>query len=236
MTIRAIVFDLFHTLTGSESEWSDLPLTSHVLGIDRRIWNDLLMRQSRWRLAGEETDPIVIISTLARMHDPRIRDEVIRRAVDVRVRRFREAFDRIPPENIETMKRLRSAGFKLGLISNADVMEMAPWADCALAECFDAVTFSCVVGHVKPEPAIYAHCLTALGLEGSECMFVGDGGSNELEGARTAGMTPVFISGVMEELWPELIPERLAQAEHHIRRIPEVLALVGLEGVITSRR
>jgi putative hydrolase of the HAD superfamily len=221
---------LFHTLTGPESEWSDLPLTSHVLGIDRRIWNDLLMRRSRWRLAGEETEPFAIISTLARMHDPAIGDAVIRRAVDIRVRRFRQAFERIPPENVETLKRLRSAGFKLGLISNADVMEMAPWTDCALAECFDAVTFSCVVGHVKPEPAIYAHCLDALGLEGRECLFIGDGGSNELEGARAAGMSPVFVSGVMAELWPERIPERLAQSDHHIHRISEVLALVSLDG------
>jgi putative hydrolase of the HAD superfamily len=229
MAIRAVVFDLFHTLTGPESKWSDLPWTSDVLGIDRRTWNELLTSHSRWRLAGAETDPFVIISTLARMHDPLIGDDTIRRAVDVRVRRFRQAFDRIPPENIETLRRLRSAGFKLGLISNADVMEAEPWADCALAACFDAVTFSCAVGHVKPEAAIYAHCLATLGCEGSECLFVGDGGSNELEGARAAGLSPVFVSGVMAELWPERIPERLAHADHHIRSIPEVLELLGID-------
>jgi putative hydrolase of the HAD superfamily len=225
---------LFHTLTAPESEWSDLPWTSDVLGIDRPTWNELLTRHSRWRLAGEATDPFVIISTLARMHDPAIGDDVIRRAIDIRVRRFRDVFDRIPPANIETLKRLRSAGFKLGLISNADVMEMAPWSGCELAECFDAVTFSCVVGHVKPEPAIYAHALAALGLEGRECIFIGDGGSNELEGARAAGMSPVFVSGVMAELWPERISERCAQSDHHIENISEVLALVGLEGAVGS--
>lgn len=64
MAIRGVVFDLFHTLTGPESQWSTLPWTSDVLGIDRRTWNELLTQRSRWRLAGEEADPFVIISTL----------------------------------------------------------------------------------------------------------------------------------------------------------------------------
>ena len=228
MAIRGIVFDLFHTLTGPESQWSTLPWTSDVLGIDRRTWNELLTRHSRWRLAGEETDPYVIISTLAHMVDPTISDEVISKAIDVRVRRFRDAMSSIPPENVDTLQRLRTAGYRLGLISNADVMEVAPWAHSPLAGLFDAEVFSCVVGFVKPEPEIYTACLTSLDLEAHECLFVGDGGSDELAGARAVGMSPVFVSGVMAELWPERIPEKLAQCDHHVRTISEVLHLVSI--------
>jgi hypothetical protein len=77
---KAIVFDLFHTLTGFESEWSDLPLTCEVLGIDRRVWNDAITTGSRWRLAGEERDAYRILHRLARELDPRITEETIRRA------------------------------------------------------------------------------------------------------------------------------------------------------------
>ena len=56
MKPKAIVFDLFHTLTGFESEWSDLPFTCDVLGIDRRVWNPVITTGSRWRLAGEERE------------------------------------------------------------------------------------------------------------------------------------------------------------------------------------
>jgi len=52
MGLRAVVFDLFHTLTGPEDEWSYLPWTSDVLGIDRDVWNELLITRSRWRLTG----------------------------------------------------------------------------------------------------------------------------------------------------------------------------------------
>jgi hypothetical protein len=34
MVVRGVIFHLFHTLTGPESEWSDLPWTSDVLGIE----------------------------------------------------------------------------------------------------------------------------------------------------------------------------------------------------------
>src|SRR6185503_7836924 len=125
MPAKAIVFDLFHTLTGLESEWSDLPWTSDVLGIDRGAWDRALTTQSRWRLAGEERDPYRILSRLARQIDPAITDETLRRAVEIRIARFRHSLSKIPAANIETLRRLRAAGLRLGLISNADAMEIA---------------------------------------------------------------------------------------------------------------
>lgn len=228
MAIRGIAFDLFHTLTGPESEWSDLPWTSDVLGIDRVRWDELLTARSRWRLTGEERDPYRIVSALAREADPTISDDRVREAVRVRIQRFRDSLMRVPQENVDALTRLRAAGFRLGLISNADAMEVAAWDDCPLAGLFDAAVFSCVVGCAKPERAIYEKCLQALELAAADCLFVGDGGSNELAGAREVGMPTVFISGVIAELWPERVPQRLSSCDHHVERIPEVLTLVGL--------
>jgi putative hydrolase of the HAD superfamily len=228
MRLQAVVFDLFHTLTGPEAEWSDLPWTSDVLGIDRSLWNELLVSRSRWRLAGEETDPYTIVRSLAHAIDPSISDERIRSATGVRIQRFKDSFARIPTENIETLRCLRAAGFRLGLISNADVMEVAPWSECPLAGLFDVEVFSCKVGLVKPEWAIYARCVEALGVSPSECLFVGDGGSNELVGAKNAGMSTAFVSGVMAQLWPDRVEERRAISDHHVERIPDLLPLLGL--------
>jgi putative hydrolase of the HAD superfamily len=222
---RGVVFDLFHTLTGIESEWSDLPFTSDVLGIDRTVWNDLLITGSRWRLAGEVRDAYTILRLLAHEADPSIPEARIREAVRVRTERFRQALTRIPQENIETLRAMRAAGLKLGLVSNADVMEATPWTDSPLATLFEAAVFSCEVGAVKPEAEIYRHCLERLALSADECLYVGDGGSNELVGAREVGFSTVFVSGVMAEFWAHLIPERLGVADHHVTTIPEILML-----------
>ena len=226
--VKGVVFDLFHTLTGLESERSELPWTCDVLGIDRRLWDDLLVDGSRWRLAGEETDAFVILSKLARQVDPAIPDERIAKAVELRTQRFRDTLIRVPPENVATLRTLRAAGFRLGLISNADTIEVAAWNHSPLAELFDVSVFSCTAGCVKPEREIYDRCLSALGLAGTECLFVGDGGSNELLGAREAGMTTVFMSGVVAELWPHRVPERLPLCDYHVERVPQVLELLGL--------
>jgi putative hydrolase of the HAD superfamily len=227
MPVKAIVFDLFHTLTGLESEWCDLPWTSDVLGIDRGVWNLALATQSRWRLAGEEKDAYRIVSRLARQINPALTDETVRRAVEVRTARFRHSLSKVPAANVETLKQLRTAGFRLGLISNADVMEVAAWTDSPLAGLFDVEVFSCTAGCVKPEPAIFAKCLDALKVTAGESMFVGDGSSDELVGAKSVGMKTVFVSGVIEELWPEKMPQRIALADYHIAWMPEVLGLVG---------
>jgi putative hydrolase of the HAD superfamily len=78
---------------------------------------------------------------------------------------------------------------------------------------------------VKPEPAIFQLCLERLGLPAGSCLFVGDGGSNELSAARAAGLTTVLMSGVIEELWPETIPARLKVADYHVTSISDVLLL-----------
>jgi putative hydrolase of the HAD superfamily len=223
---KGVIFDLFHTLTGLESEWSDLPVTSTVLGIDRRAWDDVLTANSHWRVVGELRDPFEILRRLANQVDAAIPDDLVRKAVQIRLERFRHSLARIPAVNVDAIKALRRAGLRVGLISNADAMEVASWPGCPMAGVFDVEVFSCDVGLAKPDAAIYRRCLDAMQLDAAECLFVGDGGSNELVGAKEVGLTTVFVSGVIAELWPEKIPARIASADHHLKWVHEVPGLL----------
>jgi putative hydrolase of the HAD superfamily len=224
--MRAVIFDLFHTLTGFESQWSELPWTSDILGIDRATWDAALTTGSRWRLVGEERDAFRIVSRVARAIDPAIPDATVHEAVAIRSERFRNSLGRIPPQNLATIAALRAAGFRLGLVSNADAMEVAAWANSPLDGLFDSQVFSCDVGCVKPQPEIFTRCCEALGVPASQCFFVGDGGSDELMAARALGMSTVFMSGILEELWPDRIRARIDQADFHIRALPQLLDIV----------
>lgn len=62
------------------------------------------------------------------------------------------------------------------------------WPTSPLSTQFDAVSFSCVTGHRKPEPESYLTAIRQLGVEPEECLYVGDGGSQELTGAADLGM------------------------------------------------
>ena len=53
---------------------------------------------------------------------------------------------------------------------------------------FDAVCLSFDEGIQKPDSAIFKRCLEKLNVQAKDCLYVGDGGSNELEAAEMVGM------------------------------------------------
>jgi putative hydrolase of the HAD superfamily len=221
---KAIIFDLFHTLTSLESGLpGGLPSTSELLGVDRVAWNDQLLKQSRDRLVGHKTDSFQIIADMARAIDPSLSDERIQIAVDNREARFRTAILDMPDETVAVLQELRARGKSLGLISNADVMEVSAWGESKIQHLFDSTVFSCAVGWVKPEREIYELALKELGVHASDALFVGDGGSDELKGAKEAGITAVMVAGIIQKLWPGRVAERACQADYVIERLGELL-------------
>ena len=217
MATRGVIFDLFHTLTARESEWSERPATCDLLGVDRRAWDRAMRESTHWRDTGQEREPLAILRRLVNQVDATIPEERIREVLGQRTQRFLDCFQRIPRENLAMLARLRASGLRLGLVSNADAMDVAAFRTSALVGLFDAELFSCEVGCAKPEARIYRMCLETLGLPAEDCIFIGDGGSDELAGAKAVGLRTVFVSGVIEELWPERIEPRRRIADHHVR-------------------
>lgn len=225
---KAIVFDLFHTLTTPEAEWSDLPWTSDFLGIPRDEWYQALTTKSRARLPGEISAPVEIVRSVAHSLRPGITEDQIVRAADFRKKRFVRVLTNIPESTLQVLCQLRARGKRLGLISNCDTSEVAAWNESPLHGAFDVEVFSCCVGHVKPEREIYLECLRQLGTDASETVFVGDGGSHELVGAREVGMRSILFSGVIAQMWPERIPALARDADAHIHHLEELLSMAFL--------
>ena len=220
---RAVLFDLFHTLTSVESAKAPGRGTSEILGVSRASWNDQLLIYSRGRLSGKLKDPFKIIERMARAINPEITDEVIKEAIENRIARFKYSLHNIDGKTIDTLKQLKSCGKMLGLISNADVTEKYGWDDSPIKQYFDCVIFSCDVGYVKPDKEIYELCLKKLGVLPGESMFVGDGGSNELEGAKTLGITTILTTHVVKHLWLEKVEAARKFADFVIDELSELL-------------
>jgi len=94
-------------------------------------------------------------------------------------------------ELIAHLADLRSAGYRMGLLTN-NVREWEPrWrAMLPVDELFDAVVDSAFVGLRKPDPAIYALTCERLGVPPSECVLLDDVERN-CDGARAFGMEAV---------------------------------------------
>jgi len=220
---RAVIFDLFHTLTSADVMRVPGRSTSEILGVSPDDWNEQLLVYSDDRLRGGITDPYEIIEKMAHAIDPAISVETIEAAVKNRIERFRHALMNIEESTLNTLSKLKSAGKMLGLVSNADVNEVAGWEGSPLEPFFDAVIFSCRVGYFKPEREIYEICLQELNVLPEECIYVGDGGSDELKGAKELGMTTVMTIHVIKHFWPERIAAARVHADQVFDGIEELL-------------
>ena len=96
---------------------------------------------------------------------------------------------------IDRIVRLRHEGYRLGLLTNSFVEfreHIESHIDFTL---FDAVVDSSVVGHRKPEPAIYELTARMLGVSASEILYLDDFAAN-LEGAKAAGWRTIHFTDV----------------------------------------
>lgn len=99
---------------------------------------------------------------------------------------------------IHWLEQIHAAGFKTAILSNMPLdMVSHVRKNFAWVNHFDHHIFSAEVRSIKPEPAIYQHCLAALAVEPSEALFVDDRDVN-LEQARAAGIRSIRFDSVEE--------------------------------------
>ncbi|MGA8028427.1 MAG: HAD family phosphatase [Bryobacteraceae bacterium] len=95
---------------------------------------------------------------------------------------------------------LRNAGKRIALLSNMprDLGEALRTRTERLNS-FDQVTLSYEVGSVKPEPAIYEHCLEGLGTPAGQSLFLDDRIAN-VHGAELLGIPAIQFTSREEAL------------------------------------
>jgi len=119
-----------------------------------------------------------------------------------------------------SLKELRNRGYRLALVSNLEPFQR-PWVkELELTPLFDEIILSCEVGLLKPEPEIYQLAVQKLEVSPEECVFVGDGMSNELSGAQAVGLTAVRIDRLIREQ-EEKQDENF---DHRVSNLAELLA------------
>lgn len=111
-------------------------------------------------------------------------------------------------DTFPVLTELRRRGYLLGIITNGpsvlqnrklDVSGLRPYVDIAVVSGDEWIH--------KPDPEIFRRTAARLGVACQSCMYVGDHPVNDIQGARNAGMRPVYINAYGRNVHPENVTE-----------------------------
>ncbi len=131
----------------------------------------------------------------------------------------------VPPDSLTALRDLRSAGLRMGVISNAHLlpyMMRRDWDALGFGQLLDDSVISSEVGIRKPHPDIFLDLLGRLGVDASEAVFVGDRLLDDVGGAHGIGMRAILTRQFRaEEVGPET-----AQPDFVVDRLPNIVPWV----------
>ena len=188
MSIQAVIFDMYETLVTQFCS---------PLYYGTQIAEDLGLRPEEflpgWRATEEAraTGRLTFEDAMTDLLQHHDRSGHHRRVVEKRIAIQADCFRHLHPGIEPMLTALRERGIQIGLITNCFSEEATLIRESGLFPYFDAHCLSWEEGVRKPDPAIYRTCLRKLGIAPENCLYVGDGGSFELETARSLGMQAV---------------------------------------------
>lgn len=123
----------------------------------------------------------------------------------------------VPEDTAPTLAELRRRGLALGVVSNSTGNCQQLLTDMGLADYFDVIVDSAIVGVEKPHPDVFAHALQSLGIRPEEAVMVGDFYSLDVVGAQRAGLRGLLYDP-LHGYWANDAPRiaRLTQLLSHL--------------------
>ncbi len=188
--IRAVIFDMFETLI---THYRSPLYFGAQMAADAGISKEKF--QALWRPT--ESDRSIGAVTLEDVLEMILKEtgcysgELLQKIAGKRIAAKEECFRHLHKEILPLLSKLKEEGYLIGLISNCFSEEAAVIRKSVLFPYFDGVYLSYEQGVQKPDEEIFKRCMQGLAVEPQECIYVGDGGSQELEAAKNLGMRAV---------------------------------------------
>lgn len=236
--IALVTFDLYDTLIElTPPRWERLAAVCRCLGLSvdpavllasDRVAEDYYteentIRPIRDRTAAErETFRLALMSRWLRAAGLPDDPDTTRAARQAYLAEFEADADggnyRVFPDVMPALERLRAAGIKRAVISNADADVTALCTRLAFAHGMDAIITSALVGYEKPDPRTFRAALDhpAIATDPADAIHVGDQPRSDVVGALGVGMRAALIDRY----------DRHADGAHPAWRVGSLLDLV----------
>ncbi len=232
--VAAVLFDLDGTLIEHTRDIRDLCLETFNAFAERlaplsreRFWETFwLKNHDMWYmtvdgvLTGDVARIYSFINTLRALKaDERLAEPMLQ-DWEGRIIAATRLFD----DALPTMRRLRSADLRLGIVTNGfKTMQNRKIHHHSLAVQVEFVLISEEAGVFKPDKALFSMALDRAGVSARQALFVGDTPSTDIEGARNSDLHAVLIDP--HDTWSQVDSDQVPK----IRRLSELTVLLGLD-------
>ncbi|WP_268760157.1 HAD family hydrolase [Bacillus sp. FJAT-28004] len=219
---KAVFFDLFETLV---TEFTDGKRTinrstndSTLFGMNHEDFKKEWGNRQEARMTGQFVNFIEVMRNILEKRNLPYNEQIVEHLYRTRIEEKKAPFLTIQPAVIAMLEQLQSKHIKIGLISNCTEEEVQQWQASELAPYFDDAIFSFKVGLAKPDIRIYQLACERMGVDPGNAVFVGDGGSSELDGAYNAGLHPYHAFWFNTYITSRF--KKLLHPEHLINQLP----------------
>ncbi len=196
--IKAVIFDMYETLI------------THFRGplyFGKQMAADIGISEKRFREIWDTTDDertkglLTLEEVVGRIlrENKRYSATLFRQLIEKRIAAKEDCFKHLHTEIIPMLTALKEKGLQIGLISNCYYEEAEVIRQSDLFTYFDVACLSCELGIMKPDVKIFQRCMEKLQVSPEECLYVGDGGSRELETAKELGMNVIQAVWYLQE-------------------------------------
>lgn len=223
--MKAVLFDLFGTLVPNlpPELWTEsCRLISGTLGIPEDEYTRIWSEKFEDRMTGKILDGPEQFDDILQKLDHQVSDEIKSAAYQI----HRDLLARaLQPKHdaVQTLTQLRDNGLLLALVTDCsssapEILDQTP-----LGDFFPHKSSSAHLGTRKPDPKMYQHVLNLLEIDAADALYVGDGNSHELPGAKSMGMTTVWVDNGIQQYWRERYDP---SADHTIQDLKELITLL----------
>jgi putative hydrolase of the HAD superfamily len=197
MELQAVIFDYGEVLSGPPDEQAHRNLLA-IAGVEEEAFEkaywahrldydaDILNAQTYWQTVARDTGACFTAKQIEQLTE---QDAIM--------------WMNLNPAMLAWIPRIKQAGFRLGILSNMGdgVLDYLRPRFSWLSQ-FDWLTWSCELGVVKPDPAIYLHTVKKLNVSPERALFI-DNLQKNIAGAEAVGLHAALFENV-EQLQADL--------------------------------
>jgi len=204
--IKAVIFDLFNTLTFGGCDPEERIREKYRLARDYHFVEKFVCGT---KFVDKESYFKTVIKGIGLSYTPENIKDI------VAIFETERKKEKIHPDAEKVLTEFKSKGYKIGLISNIANPDFDLIAPSSLKKYFDAIIFSYEIGIIKPDPKIFELCLQKLNAQPSETLIIGNSFKSDIMGAKALGINGILIAKEKPDfsktdIWPYAMASELA--------------------------